>query len=130
MLSRMPWMMYSLAIGTIMVAISIGKLESKADSCMIVQCERVNDLPRNPVHEGLVRIGYGDETYDKEWVELFDKVAGFVRERTGITGYSYGWCGHIADYKPEETTAAINAVLKSSRTALVIPVLVAHNEMF
>lgn len=39
MLSRMPWMMYSLAIGTIVVAISISKLESKADSCMIVQCD-------------------------------------------------------------------------------------------
>lgn len=91
---------------------------------------RVNALSRNPSQEGLVLIGYGDETYDKEWVELFDKVAGFVRERTGITGYSYGWCGHIANYKPEETTAAINAVLKSSRKALVIPVLVAHDELF
>jgi len=91
---------------------------------------RVNALSKNPAHEGLVLIGYGDETYDKEWVELFDKVAGFVRERTGITGYSYGWCGHIANYKPEETTAAINAVLKTSRKALVIPVLVAHDEMF
>jgi len=91
---------------------------------------RVSDLSRDPAHEGLVLIGYGDETYDKEWIELFDKVAGFIRERTGITGYSYGWCGHIANYKPEETTAAINAVLKSARTALVIPVLVAHDEMF
>lgn len=91
---------------------------------------RVRDLSRDPAHEGLVLIGYGDETYDKEWVELFDKVAGYVRERTGIEGYSYGWCGHIADYKPEETTTAINAVLKSARTALVIPVLVAHDEMF
>jgi hypothetical protein len=91
---------------------------------------RVNALSRNPAHEGLVLIGYGDETYDKEWIDLFNKAAGFVRERTGIAGYSYGWCGHIANYKPEETTAAINAVLKSSRTALVIPVLVAHDEMF
>jgi len=91
---------------------------------------RVNALSKNPAHEGLVLIGHGEETYDKEWVELFDKVAGFVRERTGITGYSYGWCGHIANYKPEETTDAINAVLKTSRKALVIPVLVAHDEMF
>ncbi|BCA56672.1 hypothetical protein W02_38120 [Nitrospira sp. KM1] len=91
---------------------------------------RVSALSRDPAHEGLVLIGYGDETYDKEWVELFDKVAGFVRMQTGIAGYSYGWCGHIANYKPEETTAAINTVLKSARTALVIPVLVAHDEMF
>jgi len=91
---------------------------------------RVSELSKDPSHEGLVLIGYGDETYDREWVELFNKVAGFIRERTGIVGYSYGWCGHIADYKPEETTAAINTVLQSSRTALVIPVLVAHDEMF
>lgn len=91
---------------------------------------RVSDLSKDPSREGLVLIGYGDETYDKEWVDLFNKVAGFIRERTGITGYSYGWCGHIANYKPEETTAAIESVLKASHTALVIPVLVAHDEMF
>ncbi len=91
---------------------------------------RVSAISKDPSHEGLVLIGYGDETYDKEWVELFNKVAGFIRERTGITGYSYGWCGHIANYKPEETTAAIETVLKTSRTALVIPVLVAHDEQF
>jgi hypothetical protein len=91
---------------------------------------RVSDLSKDPSHEGLVLIGYGDETYDKEWVELFNKVAEFIRERTGIAGYSYGWCGHIANYKPEKTTAAIDTVLKTSRTALVIPVLVAHDEQF
>lgn len=91
---------------------------------------RVSALSKDPAREGLVLIGYGDETYDKEWVELFNKVAGHVRKQTGISGYSYGWCGHIANYKPEETTAAINAVLKTSRTALVIPVLVAHDELF
>jgi hypothetical protein len=34
------------------------------------------------------------------------------------------------DYRPEETATAINTVLKKKRTALVIPVLVAHDEMF
>ncbi|MCP9447775.1 MAG: hypothetical protein NNA22_09420 [Nitrospira sp.] len=91
---------------------------------------RVLALSKDPSHEGMVLIGYGDETYDKEWVELFNKVADFIRNRTGIVGYSYGWCGHIANYKPEETTAAINAVLKTAATALVVPVLVAHDEMF
>jgi len=91
---------------------------------------RVTALSHNPANEGLVLIGYGDETYDKEWVELFDKAADFVKQRTGIAEYSYGWCGHIANYKPEETTAAINTVLNKKRTALVIPVLVAHDEMF
>lgn len=91
---------------------------------------RVSALSTDPAHEGLVLIGYGDATYDKEWIELFNKAARYVRERTGISEYAYGWCGHIANYKPEETTAAINTVLKASRTALVIPVLVAHDEQF
>lgn len=91
---------------------------------------RVAALSHNPTHEGLVLIGYGDETYDKEWIELFDKAAGYVRQHTGIAEYAYGWCGHIVNYKPEETTTAINTVLKKTRVALVIPVLVAHDEMF
>lgn len=91
---------------------------------------RVSALSKNPAQEGIVLIGYGDETYDREWVELFNKTADFIRQRTGISAYAYGWCGHIADYKPEETTVAINTVLKSARTALVIPVLVAHDETF
>ncbi|MCC6966175.1 MAG: CbiX/SirB N-terminal domain-containing protein [Nitrospira sp.] len=91
---------------------------------------RVTALSHDPAHEGLVLIGYGDETYDKEWVDLFGKVAGYVRQHTGIAEYAYGWCGHIANYKPEETTAAINTVLKSAQTALVLPVLVAHDEQF
>lgn len=39
MISRMPLVMCSLAIGMIVVAVSLGKPESKADSCMIVQCD-------------------------------------------------------------------------------------------
>lgn len=91
---------------------------------------RVTALSKEPAREGLVLIGYGDETYDKEWGDLFDKAAGYVRRHTGITSYAFGWCGHIANYEPGETTAAINAVLETSRTALVVPVLVAHDEMF
>lgn len=91
---------------------------------------RVTALSHDPANEGLVLVGYGDETYDKEWVELFDKVADFVKQRTGVAGYAYAWCGHIANYKSEETTAAINKVLATKKKALVIPVLVAHDEMF
>ncbi len=91
---------------------------------------RVAALSQHPEQEGIVLIGYGDETYDREWVTLFNHVATFIRARTGIAGYAYGWCGHIASYKPEETAQAINTVLKGSSKALVIPVLVAHDEMF
>lgn len=92
--------------------------------------KRVRALSKNPEKEGLVLIGYGDEDYDKEWVELFNNVAEYVKEHVGIDRHTYGWCGHIAHYNPDETTKAVNAVLTEKEKAVVIPVLVAHDEMF
>ncbi|MFP5470663.1 MAG: sirohydrochlorin chelatase [Bacteroidia bacterium] len=91
---------------------------------------RAQQLSQNSKNEGLVLIGYGDETYDKEWGELFNKVAEHVKQNIGISEHSYGWCGHIARYNPEETTKAINKVLEKKEVAVVIPVLVAHDENF
>jgi hypothetical protein len=91
---------------------------------------RAKALSKNPENEGLVLIGYGDEAYDKEWKELFDKVGLYVKTELGISEHSYGWCGHIAHYKSEETTKAIEKVLKTKNNAVVIPVLVAHDENF
>ncbi len=91
---------------------------------------RVKDLSKDSSNEGLVLIGYGDETYDKEWGELFDDVAQYVKQEVGISEHTYGWCGHIAHYDPEKTTTAINNVLKKKQKAVVIPVLVAHDENF
>ncbi|MDP2722693.1 MAG: CbiX/SirB N-terminal domain-containing protein [Bacteroidales bacterium] len=91
---------------------------------------RSRELSKNPEKEGLVLIGYGDETYDKEWGELFDNVAEYVKQNTGIGEHSCGWCGHIAHYNPEETTKAINTILNKKEVAIVIPVLVAHDETF
>ncbi|MCC6251481.1 MAG: cobalamin biosynthesis protein CbiX [Bacteroidia bacterium] len=91
---------------------------------------RVNALSKEPSKEGIVLIGYGDETYDKEWGQLFDDVAEYVKENTGINKHSYGWCGHIVRYNSDKTTEAINTVLKEKEKAIVIPVLVAHDEEF
>jgi len=91
---------------------------------------RVKNLSKNPQNEGLVLIGYGDETYEKEWIDLFNNVADYVKKETGITDHTYGWCGHIVRYNPEKTTEAINNILKTKQTAVVIPVLVAHDENF
>jgi hypothetical protein len=54
----------------------------------------------------------------------------YVKQNTGITDYSYGWCGHIAHYSSDSTTVAVNEVLKKKKSAVVIPVLVAFDEMF
>jgi hypothetical protein len=91
---------------------------------------RVKSLSKNPQQEGLVLIGYGDEAYEKEWSDLFNTVAEKVKEQTGIDYHAYGWCGHIAHYQPDSTTKAIQRVLSVKETAVVIPVLVAHDEQF
>lgn len=87
-------------------------------------------LSKNPEKEGIVLIGYGDVTYDKEWGDLFTDVAKYTMKETGIGAFSYGWCGHIVHYNPLETTTAIEKVLKEKETAIVIPVLVAMDEAF
>ena len=91
---------------------------------------RVEALSTDAGNEGLVLIGYGDESYEREWGELFDEVAEYVKREKGITEHAYGWCGHIARYDPGKTTDAINRVLEKKRTAVVIPVLVAFDETF
>lgn len=91
---------------------------------------RSKELSVNPEREGLVLIGYGDSAYDKEWRGLFDKVADHVKQGVGIGEHTYGWCGHLVHYNPEETTKAIDAVLQKKDVAIVVPVLVAYDEMF
>lgn len=91
---------------------------------------RVQALSKNPAEEGVVLMAYGDETYMKEWSLLLDNVGKFVEKETGMNAHSYGWCGHVAHYNPDSTAVAINRVLKTENTAVVIPVLVAHDEMF
>jgi hypothetical protein len=91
---------------------------------------RVKLLSMKPAEEGIVMIAYGDETYENEWRNLLDEVGLFIKQRTGISIHSYGWCGHVAHYDPQKTADAIEKVLTKKQKALVIPVLVAHDEMF
>jgi hypothetical protein len=91
---------------------------------------RVRALSKDPRNEGLVLIAYGDQTYERQWAELLSAVGDHVKDSAGIASYSYGWCGHVAHYDPNETTKAIEKVLSVEQTAIVIPVLVAYDEMF
>ena len=91
---------------------------------------RISSLSKDTANEGVVFIAYGDETYDTEWSNLMDSMGQYIHREVGISTYSYGWCGHIAHYDPMKTTAAIEEVLDSKSKAIVIPVLVAHDEMF
>ncbi len=91
---------------------------------------RVKAMAGSGSTEGLALIAYGDEGYNTEWSNLMDTVGTYILENTDVQNYSYNWCGHIAHYNPDSTTVAINEVLAESEKALVMPVLVAHDEMF
>lgn len=91
---------------------------------------RAQALSTTPASEGLVLMAYGDETYVKEWSELLDSTGAYVTSELGMKAHSWGWCGHIAHYNPDSTTVAIERVLAKTEKAVVVPVLVAHDEMF
>ncbi len=91
---------------------------------------RATALSKNGAEESLVLIAYGDHTYNTEWTDMLNKVGAYVQQHTGIHGFAYGWCGHVASYSPDSTTVAINRGLKQAKKAIVVPVLVAHDEMF
>jgi len=91
---------------------------------------RVRALSADPKEEGLVLIAYGDETYEREWTALMNDLADYIRVETGIETHAHGWCGHIVRYSPGKTTEAIERVLATEKRALVIPLLVAHDESF
>lgn len=91
---------------------------------------RVRALSENPEEEGLVLVAYGDETYEAEWDALLASVADHIRKEVGIDAYARAWCGHVVRYDPKKTASAIEEVLKTKERALVVPVLVAEDEMF
>ncbi len=91
---------------------------------------RARKLSRDPADEGLVLIAYGDQTYDRQWTALMKDTAAHVMAHTGMRSFAYGWAGHIAHYDPAHTTRAVEQVLRERRRAVVIPVLVAFDEMF
>ncbi|MBO6517326.1 MAG: CbiX/SirB N-terminal domain-containing protein [Bacteroidia bacterium] len=91
---------------------------------------RYKNLVPSDSNIGLALIAYGDAGYNTEWSALMDSVGQYVARNTNMTHYSYNWCGHIAHYNPDSTTIAINQVLEREEKSAVIPVLVAHDEMF
>lgn len=91
---------------------------------------RYKELSKDPQNEGLTLIAYGDKTYNAEWSQLMRDAGDYVKQEAGITDYSFGWCGHVAHYNTDSTTVAINEVLKKKKSSVVIPVLVAFDEMF
>ncbi len=92
--------------------------------------KRAKALSDNPEKEGVTLIAYGSRNFDKEWSELMYNMANQIKQELGINQTEYSWCGHIVEYESEPTTKAVNKILNNDKTAIVIPVLVAVDEMF
>lgn len=91
---------------------------------------RAKALSKRGAEEGLTLIAYGDATYEREWNDLLDQVGKDVTRELGMVSHSWGWCGHLVHYDPAKTTAAISGVLTKAKRAVVVPALIAHDEMF
>lgn len=92
--------------------------------------KRYLKLSKDPSKEGLVLSAYGDLTYNTEWVKLMTDVGEYVKANTELTEYNYGWNGHIVSYNSDSTYAPVMRMLEKKEVAVVIPILVAFDEMF
>jgi len=91
---------------------------------------RIKKLSINPLKEAVVMVAYGDKSYNEEWTDLIKDMSSIIEKRIGINHFEHSWCGHIVDYKTEPTTTAINKALAIKDKVLVLPVLLAVDEMF
>lgn len=82
------------------------------------------------IRDGAVLVGYGSEPFNTEWEAFFAELCDFATRELDLAAATYAWCGHIVRYRKEPTIRAIDEVLSIADRALVIPVLVAYDELF
>lgn len=81
-------------------------------------------------HDGLVLVGYGSTEFVDDWERFFMELRNFAEVELGLSPTAHAWCGHTAGYRRQPTIDAIGRVLQRAERALVIPMLVANDEMF
>ena len=92
---------------------------------------RSRALSEEASDEGVVLVAYGSADYEAEWSQLLSgRVGAVLKQAMGVPECTHCWCGHLVHYDPAETTRAVEDILKRRRRALVVPVLVAVDEMF
>jgi len=85
---------------------------------------------RRRSNDGLVLVGYGSAEFEDDWDRFFMELRGYAEVELGLTPTAHAWCGHIAGYRRQPTMEAIDRVLEHADRALVVPMLVASDEMF
>jgi len=85
---------------------------------------------RTPTRDGVVLVGYGSEEFNAAWETFFEELCDVARRELDMAAAQYCWCGHLVRYTKDPTVTAINDVLKSADRAIVIPLLLAFDELF
>ncbi|MEA3445848.1 MAG: CbiX/SirB N-terminal domain-containing protein [Bacteroidota bacterium] len=91
---------------------------------------RYNAISKDTGNEGVVFVAYGSRLYTQQWVQLMNDLGKYLRLTADVENISYAWCGHIVDYSPQPVTNAVNQILDIEKSVVVIPILVAFDEMF
>lgn len=81
-------------------------------------------------NDGLVLVGYGSAEFEDDWDRFFMELRSYAEVELGLMPTAHAWCGHIAGYRRQPTADAIDRVLERADRALVVPMLVATDEMF
>jgi sirohydrochlorin ferrochelatase len=92
---------------------------------------RVRALSEDASDEGVLLVGYGSADYEEAWARLLDdRLGALLKQEMGVPECTHCWCGHLVHYDPEVTQRAIEDILTRRKRVLVVPVLVAVDEMF
>lgn len=91
---------------------------------------RYKALSQDKSNEGVVLVAYGSKPYEQQWTELIVEIGKYLKAQEEMDYISYAWCGHIVNFDSNPTAKAVEQALAVKNNAVVIPILVAVDEMF
>jgi hypothetical protein len=78
---------------------------------------------------GVVLVGYGDQAFGQQMEGIMSGIGRYLKVKTDIDNVGYAFCGKPADYQGTPVVEAINEMFKLDKEVIVIPVLLAVDEM-
>lgn len=78
---------------------------------------------------GVVLVGYGDQAYGQQMEAIMSGIGRYLKVKTDIDNVGYAFCGKPADYQGTPVVEAINEMFKLDKEVIVVPVLLAVDEM-
>lgn len=78
---------------------------------------------------GVLLVGYGDRVFGQQMEEMMEGIGRYLKIKTKVDTVAFAFCGKLVDYSGEPVVEAINEVLELEKEVIVIPVLLAVDEM-